>query len=224
LGGNYRLAATSPYKNAGTDGKDIGGDFDVLNAALGGSQSNRPPTATAAALPVTVRATSKQGAGLHLDGSTSSDPDGDRLSHSWSDGGVEIAQGAVVDVLLPIGQHSIVLTVSDGKGGTSSTPPMSLEVLPRPLIITRVTPTRIPRFDITTMTVTGTGFNPGTRVSFSGTGITISNYVSIKEDQIVITLKTTSSTPLGNRDVIVTNADGTSARLVRGCFVSFNYF
>jgi uncharacterized protein (TIGR03437 family) len=33
-GGNYRLAANSPYKNAGTDGKDIGCDFDVLDAAL----------------------------------------------------------------------------------------------------------------------------------------------------------------------------------------------
>ena len=34
VGGNYRLAATSPYKNAGTDGKDIGCDFDALEAAL----------------------------------------------------------------------------------------------------------------------------------------------------------------------------------------------
>ena len=33
-GGNYRLAANSPYKNAGTDGKDIGCDFDALEAAL----------------------------------------------------------------------------------------------------------------------------------------------------------------------------------------------
>src|SRR5262249_22601778 len=35
-GANYRLAATSPYKNAGTDGKDIGCDFDALNAAING--------------------------------------------------------------------------------------------------------------------------------------------------------------------------------------------
>jgi hypothetical protein len=180
---------------------------------------NRPPTA-AAALPATVPATSRDGATVHLDGSASSDPDNDALSYSWSDGATTIAQGAVVDVLLPVGQHSIVLTVSDGKGGTSSTPPMSLEVLPRPLTITRVTPPRIPRFNITTMTVTGTGFNPGTKVDFSGTGITISDYVSIEEDKIVITLRTTTTTPLGNRDVIVTNPDGTSARLARGCYVA----
>lgn len=34
-GGNYRLAPTSPYKNAGTDGKDIGADIDALEASIG---------------------------------------------------------------------------------------------------------------------------------------------------------------------------------------------
>jgi hypothetical protein len=32
-GGNYRLAVTSLYRNAGNDGKDVGVDFDALNAA-----------------------------------------------------------------------------------------------------------------------------------------------------------------------------------------------
>jgi hypothetical protein len=32
-GGNYRLAASSPYKKAGTDGRDIGADIDALPAA-----------------------------------------------------------------------------------------------------------------------------------------------------------------------------------------------
>jgi len=32
-GGNYRLRSDSPYRNAGTDGKDIGVDFDALEAA-----------------------------------------------------------------------------------------------------------------------------------------------------------------------------------------------
>ncbi len=35
--GNYRLAPTSKYKNAGTDGKDIGCDFDALYSAQGKS-------------------------------------------------------------------------------------------------------------------------------------------------------------------------------------------
>jgi hypothetical protein len=33
-GGNYRLKPTSPYKKAGTDGKDIGADIDALEAAI----------------------------------------------------------------------------------------------------------------------------------------------------------------------------------------------
>ena len=34
--GNYRLASTSPYKNAGTDSKDLGCDIDAINSAIGG--------------------------------------------------------------------------------------------------------------------------------------------------------------------------------------------
>src|SRR2546426_1227984 len=34
-GGNYRLAASSPYKKAGTDGRDIGADIDALPATSG---------------------------------------------------------------------------------------------------------------------------------------------------------------------------------------------
>jgi hypothetical protein len=39
---NYRLAPGSPYKNAATDGKDIGCDFDALMAALGKAQTGLP--------------------------------------------------------------------------------------------------------------------------------------------------------------------------------------
>ena len=33
-GGNYELQSNSPYKNKGTDGKDLGADIVGLNAAL----------------------------------------------------------------------------------------------------------------------------------------------------------------------------------------------
>ena len=35
-GGNYQLLSSSPYKNMGTDGKDLGADIPGLNAALAG--------------------------------------------------------------------------------------------------------------------------------------------------------------------------------------------
>lgn len=51
-GGNYRLSSSSPYRNGGTDGKDIGVDFDALNAALGGAPVDSPtPTPTATPTP-----------------------------------------------------------------------------------------------------------------------------------------------------------------------------
>ena len=33
--GNYRLAADSPYRNAASDGKDVGVNYDVLVSHLG---------------------------------------------------------------------------------------------------------------------------------------------------------------------------------------------
>src|SRR2546426_6623366 len=38
-GGNYRLQTTSPYKNAGSDGKDVGVDFDALQSATSGVET-----------------------------------------------------------------------------------------------------------------------------------------------------------------------------------------
>jgi hypothetical protein len=207
-----------PNDDTGSGGGTGGGDPGPGGG--GGGTSNNPPVAAAAALPATVQATSKEGADVHLDGSPSSDPDGDPLTYSWKNGNTVIAEGAIAIIKLPVGVYSITLTVSDGKGGTSSTAPMSLEVLPRPLTAAGVSPAKIPQFNTTTLTITGTGFNPGTKVSFTGTGITIANYASIEEDKIVLTLKTTLTTPLGNRDVIISNPNGESVRLVRACYVA----
>jgi hypothetical protein len=34
IGGDYHLQASSPYKNKGTDSKDLGADIDALNSAI----------------------------------------------------------------------------------------------------------------------------------------------------------------------------------------------
>lgn len=36
MGGDYHLQSVSPYKNAGTDGKDLGADIDAIQAAIAG--------------------------------------------------------------------------------------------------------------------------------------------------------------------------------------------
>ena len=40
--GNYRLATDSPFKMAGTDGKDIGADLDAIEAATTGVRTGKP--------------------------------------------------------------------------------------------------------------------------------------------------------------------------------------
>ncbi len=44
--GNYRLVVGSPYKGAGTDGKDLGVDFDVLEAAQTKPSTSPSPSVT----------------------------------------------------------------------------------------------------------------------------------------------------------------------------------
>jgi hypothetical protein len=148
------------------------------------------------------------------------------LSYSWKDNGAEIANTAVVDVFLAIGQHSITLTVSDGKGGSNTTAAQAVEVLPRPLTVISSSPAKIRVFNQTTMTITGTGFVPGTQVRFDcssfcqgGSRITVT-ITKIEEDAITLTAKTTQDTPTGNRDVVVTSPSGKTVKLSRSNFVS----
>jgi hypothetical protein len=92
---------------------------------------NRPPTAYAIAGPpleflsteehVVVLATIPSGGGVILDGSLSSDPDGDELTWQWWEGGVVFATGQVVSNILAVGNHEITLAVSDGLAGDTTT-------------------------------------------------------------------------------------------------------
>jgi hypothetical protein len=64
----------------------------------------------------TVNATGTAGAQVSLDGSGSSDPDGDALGYVWS-GPFGQVNGAVITPTLPAGAHVLTLNVADGKGG-----------------------------------------------------------------------------------------------------------
>ncbi|MBC8375095.1 MAG: T9SS type A sorting domain-containing protein [FCB group bacterium] len=54
---------------------------------------------------------------IALDGSASTDSDGDIVSYSWSEAGTELATGEQITLELDIGVHLITLTVTDNDGG-----------------------------------------------------------------------------------------------------------
>jgi hypothetical protein len=173
-----------------------------------------------------VQATSKFGATVQLDGSASSDADLDPLSYVWKIGTTTVAEGALANLTLAVGTHQITLTVSDGKGGVHTTAAQTIEVLPRPLTVISASPPKLTLFNYTTVTINGTGFNPQTQVRFDCTAYcpggsqTTVTIVSIEEDLIVASVRTTQRTPQGNRDLIVTNPDGSAAKLTRSNYVA----
>jgi hypothetical protein len=67
-----------------------------------------------------VVATSATTTPVTLDGSASSDPDGDSLTYVWKENGTQIASGVSPTVNLSLGTHTITLVVDDGKGSTAS--------------------------------------------------------------------------------------------------------
>lgn len=194
---------------------------DIPNDETGSGRklTNRPPNVIVEPLPAAIQAMDKDGAEVMLDGSRSTDPDGDNLNFVWTDNGFVIAQGAKTTVKLPVGQHSIVLIVSDGNGGVSSSAPLSVEVLPRSLRIISATPRFIQRGTKVLMTITGEGIEAGTQVRFSKAGIDVTRYVTIEEDRIVVELSVSATTFPGTCDVFLSTPTGKSARLRSGCYI-----
>ena len=83
--------------------------------------SNQPPVANAG-VDQTEECSSPDGASITLDGSGSSDPDGDGLTFEWTDsGGNVVGTTETVNLtMLPLGVHTLTLTVDDGNGGTAT--------------------------------------------------------------------------------------------------------
>lgn len=194
------------------DDSNVGGGG---NGGAGGGRSNRPPTAVISPLPATVEATEVDGIVLQLNGTLSTDPDVDSLTFSWADNGVEIAQGVTADVKLGLGAHTIGLTVNDGRGGTA-TVTTTVQILPRPLTVKSVTPSRMSPNSIAILVINGTGFSPQARVFITGVGVIPEDYYSRTETSISVFTRAFGFATQGTRDIIVTNPDGKSATLRAG--------
>jgi hypothetical protein len=80
-------------------------------------------------------------AAVTLDGTGSTDVDGDSLTYSWKEDGTEIATGATPNVSLAVGVHEVVLAVTDPSGAADAdTVAVTVEAPPPPLTVT-ITPT-----------------------------------------------------------------------------------
>ncbi len=78
------------------------------------------PTAAAGPDQTVTDADSSGSEVVPLDGSASSDPDGQIVAYLWAENGVEIATGPTPTVDLPLGAHTLTLTVTDDSGLTAS--------------------------------------------------------------------------------------------------------
>jgi hypothetical protein len=77
--------------------------------------SNTTPIANAGA-DQTVEASANGRAVVTVDGSASTDPDGDPIGFTWA-GPDAFARGATAQLTLSVGVHMVTLTVDDGRGG-----------------------------------------------------------------------------------------------------------
>jgi hypothetical protein len=75
---------------------------------------NQWPVADASATDPYVVVCNTSNAAVVLNGTRSSDPDGDPLQYAWFEGGMPLATGVVAVVTLPLGTHPIELVVNDG--------------------------------------------------------------------------------------------------------------
>jgi hypothetical protein len=115
-------------------GLGVLGDGMSLELLVAANITNLPPSAVIVEDSLRVECSSSAGGVAHLDGTASQDPDGqsDIVSHKWSirrDGStVLLGGGAKLDVVLPLGRHEIVLTVTDQAGAYSKSRQLVVDV------------------------------------------------------------------------------------------------
>jgi uncharacterized repeat protein (TIGR01451 family) len=113
--GDYHLSIVIETETAGSIGQDeweLRGNTQTGGDTEGGC--NTPPTANAGA-----DQTIECGGGttsVTLNGTASSDADGDTLTYEWREGATVLGTTAVLNTSLPFGPHTITLKVTDPSG------------------------------------------------------------------------------------------------------------
>lgn len=124
----YAVAISSDGRYIVGDATNPQGDTEAWLVDLK-RPSNRPPLADASATQPLYISPNGTNAMVILDGSRSSDPDGDLLDYTWYEAGLTnaLASGVVAHAILPVGTHEILLVVNDGL--VSNTNAVTVEVI-----------------------------------------------------------------------------------------------
>ena len=179
---------------------------------------NRPPTARIIELPTSIDSTGGENVFVVLNGSPSTDPDGDLLSYTWYLDNQEFAQMVIAEAELSLGSHTIVLKVEDGKGGMNTTEPLTIQVFQNPLAITSVDNSRLQKRSSQTLTIRGVGFQAGARVSL-GSEVNVDAPFAFSNSSLSVRVYVTGNASVGARDLIVINPDGKEAKLQNKIFI-----
>jgi sugar lactone lactonase YvrE len=197
-----------------TDNKGASGSSTVQNITVQAvTQGNRPPVARIKNLPAEVFSANQTDAQVVLDGSESTDPDGDALSYKWFDGATEIATGLQATVILALGTHQIKLVVTDNAGFPASGEVVQQVVVsatPSALEIFSVSPNSGERGKTVNITVTGRGFTQGSYVTINKGGVTVTT-TFVSSTQLLAKLVITNNALTGHRLITVTNPGTGSA-------------
>lgn len=192
-GGKFRLETTQSFI-------DNGGDTGVVvppsnTAPVADAGSDASTEATGATTSVT------------LDGSGSSDANGDNLTYTWSKDGFTVATGATPTLSLGLGSHTFTLTVDDGKGASDTDD-----------VTVTITDTTAPTISFSI--VTQALWPPNHKMVLVGRGISASDVVDADADLNITVTSNELANGLGDGNTsldhqIVTNADGSFDVYVR---------
>ena len=100
------------------DGRAV--STDTVSITINAPIINTNPVANAGPDQLLIDADYNNQENVTLDGSASSDADGDPLTYIWRLNGVVIANGVTPNYNFGIGDHSVLLTVEDGNGGSDT--------------------------------------------------------------------------------------------------------
>ncbi|MFC1484982.1 IPT/TIG domain-containing protein [bacterium] len=113
-----------------------------------------------------------------------------------------------VDAAATTGQRDVIIRNADNSIGTGE----NMFSVVAPIKITDVAPNRIPQgASNRSLTITGEGFLEFANVKFGGSGIEVRQVDWKNENQLAVVIDVAIDAPIEGREVIVTNANGTTS-------------